>query len=327
MKEYAIALDIGGTNSRVSAVTREGEVLTNASVKTASYFEPELFTRDLELEIDKIISSIDGFKGIGIGAPCVNINTESIENASNLNWKTPLSLCRIFRNRYHVPCFITNDANLFALGESFYGTYSGLQNFMVITLGTGVGAGIFTGGQLLIGRDGLAGEVGHVIIDKDGRDCQCGRKGCLETYTSATGIVRTAFELMSFQKGIESELSMIPSEHLTSKDIGLAAKRGDQIALKTLENAGRKLGDALVNLATLFNPEMILIGGGASKAGDFLLGPCKRQFEDNLINIYPQAIPIEETTIAENDAAVLGAGALLWRELGNLDTKVKSVIS
>lgn len=317
--DLSIGIDIGGTNSPFGIVTREGEVLGKGSVKTRDFKEPEKFADVLSSQIKDALAEIKEpytIIGIGIGAPNGNHHQGTIEFAPNLPWKGVINLIALFQNHFDVAIHVTNDANAATIGEYVFGKAKNLDNFMVVTLGTGVGSGFFSNGKLIYGHDSFAGELGHTIIVHDGRDCACGRKGCLETYASVTGLLRTA-QIMLAKSSSKSMLRDIPTDQLTGKDIGDSASKGDALAVSILDYTAKRLAFSLANAVAITSPEAIFLFGGMARAGDLLLGPLKRYFEDYLLYLYKGKVRIEISALTEQNAAVLGASALVWNETAN----------
>ena len=315
MKPYVLGIDIGGTNTVFGIVDARGNVLASSSIKTQKHSNFNDYLEELHTEASRLIDAYDAtdkIQGIGIGAPNANYYTGRIDNAVNLPWPS-LPLAQLVSEKFGIPVAITNDANAAALGEMTYGAARGLKDFIMITLGTGVGSGIVINGQVVYGHDGLAGELGHVIIKRNnGRLCGCGRTGCLETYCSATGVVRSALEFLDAQASVPSLLRNIPSDELTSKDVYDAAKAGDAIALSVFEFTGRILGEMLADFAAFTSPEAFIIFGGLAKSGEMLMKPLKESFEANLLSYQKGKIRILLSELKEADAAVLGASALGW---------------
>jgi len=302
--KYALGIDIGGTNTVVGLVDKEGKVLGTDSVKTQSFPVLEEYVKTVSKLAKDLIAknnvSIDDIVGLGIGAPNANYYTGNIEMAPNLPWKQDkVPLAKMFREELNIPVTITNDANAAALGEKMYGVAKDMDNFIMITLGTGVGSGIVINGQLVYGHDGFAGELGHVIIERNGRLCGCGRRGCLETYCSATGIVRTAKERNT--------------PFLTSKDIYDAAVKGDETAIDIFKETGTRLGRAFADMVVFSSPEAFVLFGGLAKAGDFILKYTKEAMEEAIMPIFKGKVKILLSTMKDADAAVLGASALAWQ--------------
>ncbi len=306
----AIGIDIGGTNVQVALVREDGRVLDQHRLDVASVTDTDHFLTHI-FSIIQRFQAVDSnleLIGIGVGSPGANTHTGTIEKAANLPWKT-VPIVSFLQSKLDLPVFLTNDANLFAIGEKVFGRAKGMEDFLVITLGTGVGAGIYTNGHLLSGKDGLAGEVGHTIYQRNGRPCKCGKQGCLEQYTSATGFLLTVRQLLKENK-LETTLS--PDQLFTAEEVAKAALQGDRLALRAFELTGQILGEALADLAACLNPEAIFISGGLTKAGELILEPTSLSFQSNLLAIYPRPIPLLKGSLPEDTAGVLGAAALVW---------------
>ncbi|HOE39251.1 MAG TPA: ROK family protein [Bacteroidales bacterium] len=314
-KKYVVGIDIGGTNTVFGIVDARGNVLAKSSVKTAVHQDINLYINDIYeefLKIAKDFGGIDNIKGIGIGAPNGNYYTGNIEFAPNLIWKGIIPLSKLVSEKFGVPAVVTNDANAAAIGEMTYGAARGMKNFIIITLGTGVGSGIVIDGKLVYGHDGFAGELGHTCsVRENGRQCGCGRKGCLETYTSANGLARTAREFIETRKD-PSLLRNIPCETITSKDVYDAAKQGDKLAIEIFEFTGKILGEALSDFVAFSAPEAIILFGGLAKSGDFILKPTVEHMEKNMLIIWKNKVKVLFSALKEADAAILGASALAW---------------
>ncbi len=313
-KPYVVGIDIGGTNSVFGIVDARGNILTSGSVKTQAYSKVEDYVNDVCKNLLPLIESqggTDKIKGIGIGAPNGNFYNGTIEFAPNLPWKGVIPLAALFEERLGIPTALTNDANAAAVGEMTYGAARGMKDFIMITLGTGVGSGIVINGQVVYGHDGFAGELGHVIARRDGRICGCGRKGCLETYCSATGVARTAREFLA-AKTEPSLLRNVPAEEIQSKDVYDAAVKGDKLAQEIFEFTGNILGEALADAIAFSSPEAIILFGGLAKSGSYIMDPVKKSMEDNLLNIYKGKTKLLISELKDSDAAVLGASALGW---------------
>ncbi len=310
---YCIGIDIGGTNTDIGLVRDDGRCLAKKNIPTNMYFDVELYVSDICDRIRKLMYEHDivTIEGIGIAAPMGNYYTGCIENAANLNFKGVINLSELFQQRLDVPVVVSNDANAAAYGELVYGGARGMKHFVMFTLGTGVGSGIVVDGKLVHGKSGGAGELGHAILIPEGRMCGCGRKGCLETYCSATGICRTALELMKSTPDYDGPLSKVSSDSLTSKMVGDAAKDGDSLALKVFEMTGYWLGIAMANAVTFSDPEAIFLFGGPVKAGDVLLNPVRKSFEEHLCFVFAGSVEIRVSELPDNDAAILGAAALV----------------
>ncbi len=320
-KPYAVGIDIGGTNTVFGIVDARGTILDVDSIKTQAYAKIEDYVDAVCKGLLPLIEKNGGrnkIKGIGIGAPNGNYYTGTIEFAPNLPWKgVIIPLAEMFEERLGIPTALTNDANAAAVGEMTYGAARGMKNFIVITLGTGVGSGIVINGQVVYGHDGFAGELGHVIIRRDGRMCGCGRKGCLETYCSATGVARTAREFLSARTDA-SLLRSISVEDIVSKDVFDAAVRGDKLAQEIFRFTGTILGEALADAVAFSSPEAIILFGGLAKAGDYIMKPISESMEANVLSIYKGKTKLLVSELKDSDAAVLGASALGW-ELKDLE--------
>ncbi|MFC2137214.1 ROK family protein [Bacteroidota bacterium] len=318
MKEVAIGIDIGGTNTSFGIVDREGNTLVEDSIKTNGNGNIEEYLKNLSQDLKNRISSLNeevDIKGIGVGAPNGNYYNGTIEHAPNLVWKGIIPFVEMFQKHFpDIPITLTNDANAAAIGEMVYGAAKDIKNFITITLGTGLGGGVVANGRLIYGHDGFAGELGHIIIKRKGRKCGCGRRGCLETYVSATGIKRTVMELLS-NETVDSDLRRVNFEDLNGKMITKAAEKGDKIALKAYEITGEILGYALADLMAILSPEVIYLFGGLAKAGDFLFEPVRKNFDKYVLPIMKNKIKIVPSGLQGKNVAVLGASALVWREL------------
>ena len=314
VKPYVVGMDIGGTNTVFGIVDQDGNVVCQDSVKTKAYPIIEDYVNAIGEKLDVLIESVGGkdkINGMGVGAPNGNYYTGNIEFAPNLSWKGIVPLAKLFGERIGVPCKLTNDANAAAIGEMTYGAAKGMKHFIMITLGTGVGSGIVIDGKLVYGHDGFAGELGHVIAVPDGRLCGCGRKGCLETYCSATGIVRTAKEVLTSSYD-PSMLRNIPESELTSKDIFDCAMAGDAIAKDIFQKTVELLGKSLANFTAFSSPEAFIIFGGLAKAGDLIFKPVKEAMEENMLAVFKNKVKVLPSQLKDADAAVLGASALGW---------------
>lgn len=313
-KPYAIGIDIGGTNSVFGIVDKRGHIINQGSIKTGTYKEINDYINHLSAGVQEIIDQVGGsgnIKGIGVGAPNGNYFTGCIEFAPNLPWKGVIPLAQMLTDKLNIPVALTNDANAAAIGEMTYGAARGLKDFIVITLGTGVGSGIVVNGQLVYGHDGFAGELGHTTSRRDGRICGCGKKGCLETYTSATGVARTAREFLETRKDASLMRELDPAE-ITSKDVYDAAVKGDKLALEIFDMTGQLLGESFADFVAFSSPEAIILFGGLTKAGNLIFDPVRKHMEENMLPIYRNKIKLLMSELKESDAAVLGASALGW---------------
>lgn len=317
-KPYSIGIDIGGTNTVFGIVDRNGKVIGKGSIKTKGDANFTEYLDRLYKAVETLIKEKDAegkIAGIGIGAPGANYHTGEITNAANLNWGEHLPIAWLVSQKFGgIPVTVTNDANAATMGEMMYGAAKGMKDFMMITLGTGVGSGIVANGKLIYGHDGLAGELGHVVVERrGGRPCGCGRKGCLETYCSSTGVVRTAREFLE-RDDQPSLLRKLDPEKITSKDVYDAAMAGDKLAKEIFDFTGQMLGEALADFTAFSSPEAFIFFGGLMKSGDLLMEPLKKAFDDSLLFIYNEKPKILVSELNEDDGAVLGASALGWEE-------------
>jgi glucokinase len=325
MKDLTIGIDIGGTNTKYGIVNREGTVLYQGNIPTTQYEEFQNFFNGMAEAIRNGWSEMPSdcrLVGIGIGAANGNYYTGNIERATNLKWKGVLPLARMFKDEFHVPCILTNDANAAAVGEMIYGNAKNMKDFVVITLGTGLGSGFVCGGVLLNGRHGIAGEVGHTSVNPNGRYCNCGKRGCLETYVSATGIKRTVYKLLADHLE-PSELRGISFEDLNTKMITEAALRGDVVACEAFEYTGRILGMKLAETAVHTDPEAIFLFGGLSMAGDLIFKPTIKHMEANLMPLFRGKIKVLPSAMQNQAAPILGASSLVWDYLDKLKLKAE----
>lgn len=314
-KPYVVGIDIGGSNTVFGIVDARGSILASGSIKTQKYAEINDYVNDLSNELVRLLEQEnvkDQIEGIGIGAPNANYFTGNIEHAPNLPWKGIVPLAQMLKEKIGIPVAITNDANAAAIGEMTYGAARGMKDFIMITLGTGVGSGIVINGQLVYGHDGFAGELGHVIVRRtNGRQCGCGRTGCLETYASATGVARTAREFLEIRKD-PSSLRNLPIQDITSKDVYDAAVSGDKLAQEIFEFTGTLLGEAFADFAVFSSPKAFILFGGLVKSGELIMRPIREAMEKNMLNIFKNKIQVIPSELKESDAAVLGASALGW---------------
>ena len=317
MKEVAVGIDIGGTFTKYGIVDKEGNCLIDGTISTTQEKELNQYLDLLKTTIDEAVALIKDpvqIKGIGIGAPNGNFYKGTIEYAPNLSWKGVVPFIAEFKKRYHLPMFLTNDANAAAIGEMVYGGAKHMKDFIIITLGTGLGSGLVVNGELVYGHDGFAGELGHLTIVRGGRMCASGRRGSLETYVSAPGIKRTVFELLADSLE-DSDFRDVTFNQLTAKMISDAARKGDKIAMEAFERTGRHLGEALADTVAHTSPEAIFLFGGLANAGDLIIEPTKRHMELNLLKIFQNKVKILPSGLTETNAAVMGASALVWKEL------------
>ena len=315
MEQLAIGIDIGGTGTKFGIVDREGNELFSSHMSTRGFDTIEAFITELQKNVQPLIDNVGGIgriRGIGVGAPNGNFYTGTIEYAPNLPWKGIIPLARLIQDEFKLPVVVTNDANAAALGEMKYGAAKGLNDFIMITLGTGVGSGIVANGTLIYGHDGFAGELGHVIVIPDGRYHEgTGKKGSLESYASATGVTKTAIEMLA-NSDTPSLLRDVPQDQLDSKKVYDAAMAGDQLAKDIFDFTGKVLGLALANFVMFSSPSAIVLFGGLTKAGDLILKPTRESMEANLIQVFQNKVKILVSHLKESDAAILGASALAW---------------
>ena len=315
-KPYVIGIDIGGTNTVFGIVDARGHVVASDSIKTKKHINFDDYVAELHEGIMRIVKANeaeDKIQGIGIGAPNGNYYTGEIINPPNLPWGPVIPLAHKVSKAFDgIPVAVTNDANAAALGEMTYGAARGMKDFIMITLGTGVGSGLEVSGQLVYGHDGFAGELGHVIVKRNnGRICGCGRTGCLEAYCSATGVARTAREFLEVRTE-PSTLRNLQIEDITSKDVYEAAIAGDKMAQEIFTYTGTILGEAFADMVAFSSPQAIILFGGLAKSGDLLLKPLKEAFDKSILPIFRGGTKVILSELKESDAAVLGASALGW---------------
>jgi glucokinase len=318
LKPYVIGLDLGGTNAVFGIVDARGEIKATTAIKTQQYDTAESFVEASVDALQPIIEQVGGMekiKAMGIGAPNGNYYNGTIEIAPNIKWAHDciVPLGKMFSEKLgDIPVAVTNDANAAAIGEMTYGAARGLKDFIMITLGTGVGSGIVVNGQMVYGHDGFAGELGHVIMKRNnGRVCGCGRTGCLEAYCSATGVARTAREFLEIRDD-KSLLREYDIENITSKDVYDCAVKGDKLAIDIFNYTGTILGEALADFVTFSSPEAFVIFGGLTKSGDYIMNPIREAFDKNIMKVFKGKVKILISELKESDAAVLGASALGW---------------
>jgi glucokinase len=318
-KKYVIGVDIGGQTSKLGIVDARGTVVAQSTIRTDTHTDVKLYVDDLVDTLRKLADQcegLDSIRGIGIGAPNGNYYRGTIEYAPNLKWgmggEQVIPLADMVSEKIGLPVALTNDANAAAVGEMTYGAARGMKDFIMITLGTGVGSGIVVSGNVVYGHDGFAGELGHVtMVRHNGRVCGCGRNGCLEAYASAIGVARTAREILETtdQKTILRDLAW---DKITSKDVSEAAAKGDKVAIDIFNFTGNMLGQAFADFVAFSAPEAIILFGGLTKAGEFLKKPVVESLERNLLPLWKGKIKVKFSELKESDAAILGASALAW---------------
>ncbi len=316
MKNVVAGVDIGGTNSVFGLVDINGNILSDGSMITTDFPLIKDFVSILLSGINDLVKGNSDLNlvGIGIGAPNANYHKGTIELAPNLAWKGIVPLAELIKEKINLPVVVTNDANAAAVGEMIFGGAKNMKDFIILTLGTGLGSGIVSNGEVLYGYTGFAGELGHSTVVPGGRVCGCGRKGCYETYASATGLVRTAIHLLS-QMRDESSLRDIPPSELTSKRIAEAARKKDPIAVEAMNYTAEMLAAGIVNAIVFSSPEAVFLFGGLAQAGDVLFEPVRNYVENNVMPIFKGSVKILPSEIPESNAAVLGAAALVWKDL------------
>lgn len=317
MKEYVIGIDIGGTFTKCGFVDREGNCFAECVTPTDVYDNVDDYLENLISVLKTAEKQLEGpykIVGVGIGAPNGNYHNGTIENATNLKWKGVIPFAQLVNKHYNVPVKLTNDANAAALGEMVYGGAKGMKDFIMITLGTGLGSGVVVNGDLVYGHDGFAGELGHVNVRENGRKCGCGNLGCLETYVSAPGIKRTVFELLA-SNSEGSNLANYSFNELDSEMIYNAARENDPVALKAFDVTGKILGQKLADSVAHTSPEAVFLFGGLSKSGDYIFAPTKKYMEESVMGTFKNKVKILPSQLTDKNAAVMGSSALIWKEL------------
>ena len=315
-KPYVLGIDMGGTGTKFGIVDARGNVLKSASIPTPDYPDINDYCDVLCAEMKKLadeFGGLDQVRGVGAGTPNGNYYTGCIEYAPNLPWKGLVPFANLISERMGIPCRITNDANAAAMGEMTYGAARGMRNFIEITLGTGVGSGIVIDGKVVYGHDGFAGELGHtkIVHGPEGRQCGCGQKGCIEAYASATGVARSAKEIVS-NSSKETLLRNLDIDHITSYDVFKAAEAGDEVAKEIFEFTGRLLGQKLADFVAFSAPEAIILSGGLTKSGHWIMDPIVEAMNANVLPIWKNKVKVLVSTLKDSDAAILGASSLAW---------------
>ncbi len=321
-KQVSVGIDIGGTNTAIGVVDKSGNILAEGHTPTLTNVDVKEYLDVLAKTIKETVADAGSdleVMGIGIGAPSSNYYTGEIVGAANLGWGDVVPFVKLMREYFDYPAIVlTNDANSAVVGELMYGGAKGMKDVIMITLGTGVGSGIIVNGELVLGHDGFAGELGHVVMDTNGRQCGCGRKGCLETYASATGIVRTVSELIADTQK-PSKLRSVAPENITSKMVYDAAIEGDEIALEAFDITGKYLGKAISDFVAFSSPEAVFMFGGLALAGDLIFKPTKKYMEENMCFLYSQKVKLLPSKLDGARIAVLGASAVVWKEVEKLN--------
>lgn len=316
MKNVVAGVDIGGTNTIIGFVDSDGKIIAEDRLSTPDYAFADDFVIALDEKLKDMVSGLKDINiaGIGIGAPNANFNKGTIELAPNLRWKGIIPLVKLTERRTGLKTRITNDANAAALGEMLFGGAKGMKHFIILTLGTGLGSGIVVDGEVVYGHTGFAGELGHMTVTEGGRVCGCGRRGCLETYASATGLVRTVLALLSDRRD-QSTLRELKSTDITSRRVAEAAAAGDLIAVEALDQTARMIALGIANAVIFSSPETIFLFGGLAKAGEALMEPVRRYAEELVQPVFRGTFKIEPSGLPEANAAILGASALIWKEM------------
>jgi glucokinase len=315
-KDLMLGIDIGGTTTSFGFVDRAGTIVSAMSIPTEAEAPAEALVSRLHPLIETARAGLPPIRGIGIGAPNANHHQGTIEKAVNLRWGDRVDFLGLMRKHFDVPLAITNDANAAAVGEMLFGNAQGMKDFLVITLGTGLGSGIVVDGRLVHGSSGFAGELGHVVVDPEGRQCGCGKQGCLETYVSATGLRRTALVLLA-ERNDPSPLRALAFTEMTSKRIFEAARGGDALALAAFDRTARILGMKLADAVAHTSPEAIFLAGGLATAGELLFEPTRRYLEHFLFGMYRGTVAVLPSKLEAGNSAILGAAALIWSELAS----------
>ena len=308
----ALGIDIGGTNTSFGLVNRRGEITVKGGISTTGHDTVTDYFAALKLAMQPMIEKAgrENITGIGIGAPNGNFFTGEIVFAPNLPWHGVIPIAKAISEAIGLKTVLTNDANAAAIGEMMYGAAKGMKDFILVTLGTGVGSGFVANGEMIYGHDGFAGELGHVIAVRDGRKCGCGRNGCLEAYASATGIVRSANEWLEQRN--DDTILRTHKGSITAKMIHEAAEKGDVFALELFDYTGKILGQTLADMVAITSPQAIIFFGGLAHAGELLLGPVHKYMEANMLNIFQNKVALIRSALPDADAAILGASALAW---------------
>ena len=315
--DVVLGIDIGGTFTKFGLVDKSGTIHFEDEISSRDHATIEEFIKALHQHLIGSLEQLEqkfNIQGIGVGAPNGNYYEGTIDQAPNLAWKGKIEFVKLMESQFHIPSVVTNDANAAALGEMLFGAAKDLKNFIMITLGTGLGSGLVVNGNVIYGHDGFAGELGHIRAVDNGRECGCGKRGCLETYVSATGIKRTVFQLLS-EENVESEFRKIPFFKLKPKLITAMAESGDPIAVKAFERTGFLLGRSLADSVAHISPSKIFLFGGLAKAGKWIIEPTKKSMEEHLLPIYRDKIDIVPSALLKKNIAVLGAAALIWKRL------------
>lgn len=325
--DLVAGIDLGATHTKFGLVNRKGELFTYQSIPTDTSVSYEEFFFALSQKIKKLDVPVNGdfnIIGVGVGTPTGNYINGTIENASNLNWPDHIPVAKLLENYFSLPVSVCNDANAAAIGELMFGVAKEKENFICTTLGTGLGSGIVLDGKLVLGKEGHAGELGHITAVPEGRDCACGRKGCLETYASATGIVRTV--LGNSEDELKKSLLYRHKDNLDARKITEAASQGDEIALKAFDDTGKILGRKLADVVAILNIELIILSGGLAKSGELIRKPVKKYMNEHLLNIFQGSVEVKLSEISSKNTSILGTAAFMWLKIDNMSTFSNSTV-
>lgn len=314
--KLAIGVDVGGTNTKFGVVNKKGEIIVQDRIRTDKRDSVAEFIEDLAEKLIPMIDAhggVENFVGLGMGAPNANYHKGLIEYAANLKWKGVIPMAELLEKRFRLPVKMTNDANAAAVGEQKYGVAKGMENFIVVTLGTGVGSGIIINGEIANGSNGFAGEFGHIVVRHGGRLHKgTGLRGSVESYASATGLRDTAIEFLQENSDKKSLLMNYTINELNSETVFICAEQGDALSNEIFEFTGTILGEALATIVHICDPEAIILFGGLMKAGDLIMKPTQKAMEDNLLQVFKGKVKLLYSNLKEADAAILGASALVW---------------
>ncbi|MEX0646918.1 MAG: ROK family protein [Balneolaceae bacterium] len=319
--DLVAGIDLGATQTKFGLVNRKGELFAYQSIPTDTSVSYEEFFFTLSQKIKKLDVPVNGdfnITGVGVGTPTGNYIHGTIENASNLNWPDHIPVAKLLENYFSLPVSVCNDANAAAIGELMFGVAKGKKNFICITLGTGLGSGIVLDGKVVLGKEGHAGELGHITAVPEGRDCACGRKGCLETYASATGIVRTVIE--NSESELKKSLLYKDKDNLDARIITSAASQGDEIALQAFDDTGKILGRKLADVVAILNTELIILSGGLAKSGELIRKPVIKYMNEHLLNIFQGSVEVKLSEISSKNTSILGTAAFMWLKIENMST-------
>lgn len=324
--KIAVGIDIDGIDTTFGLIDRRGKCLAKGTVSTSDYTTPETFVWVVTKAVDQLVETLDAIteiKGLGIGAPAANSVSGTLRHAPDLPWPGVIPLQRLFERYFSEPVFVTSKANSAAMGEMMYGVANGQSDFLMVMLDAGLGSGVVSNGRLIHGHDGFAGMLGHMIIEEKGRLCRCGRRGCLEAYVSEAGLVRTAHELLAMP-GSDSPLGLIPMRDLTPENIAEEADKGDPPALEILDLTAKRLALGLANAVVVTSPKMIVLGGRLARTGDLIVEPTQRYLGEYLLDVLEHKVDVVITAMNEDNAAILGAAAVVWQQPASKKKKARA---